>query len=156
MHKEIKYRIHADLNEKEKSMSAAQKYQMIFVGSFKWWDLIKYELCMVWPSVIPGALGFWLRSKLYPCVLKKCGKGTVFGKHIVFRHPLKIEIGERVVIDDFCLLDAKGNENSGIKIGNDSFIGRFSILSCKDGQIEIGDRYFVFTCRQQSFSYNDR
>jgi acetyltransferase-like isoleucine patch superfamily enzyme len=45
-----------------------------------------------------------------------------------------------VVIDDNCLLDAKGESNRGIRIGDGVFIGRNTILSCKNGDIDIADR----------------
>jgi len=45
-----------------------------------------------------------------------------------------------VVVDDNCLLDAKGQSNRGIRIGDGVFIGRNTILSCKDGDIDIDDR----------------
>jgi acetyltransferase-like isoleucine patch superfamily enzyme len=52
-----------------------------------------------------------------------------------------------VVIDDNCLVDAKGDTNRGITIGNGVFIGRNSILSCKDGDITLGDGANVgFNC----------
>jgi acetyltransferase-like isoleucine patch superfamily enzyme len=50
------------------------------------------------------------------------------------RHPHKI-IGDNVVIDDLCCLDAKGTDNRGITIGNGVFVGRNTILSCKNGDI---------------------
>src|SRR5205814_169210 len=43
------------------------------------------------------------------------------------------------VIDDNCLLDAKGETNRGIRIGDGVFIGRNTILSCKNGDIELAD-----------------
>ena len=43
------------------------------------------------------------------------------------------------MIDDNCLLDAKGESNRGIRIGSGVFIGRNTILSCKNGDIEIAD-----------------
>ena len=57
----------------------------------------------------------------------------------MLRHPHKIDIGDDVVIDDHCLLDAKGDANHGIRIGSGVFIGRNTILSCKNGDIEIAD-----------------
>jgi acetyltransferase-like isoleucine patch superfamily enzyme len=52
-----------------------------------------------------------------------------------------------VVIDDNCLLDAKGTDNTGIKIGDNAFMGRNSILSCKNGDIVLGDRVNIgFNC----------
>jgi acetyltransferase-like isoleucine patch superfamily enzyme len=57
----------------------------------------------------------------------------------VLRHPHKIRIGDNVVIDDHCLLDAKGDSNEGITIGSGVFVGRNTIVSCKNGDVEIGD-----------------
>jgi acetyltransferase-like isoleucine patch superfamily enzyme len=117
------------------------------VGSNSFMDLIKYEIIVLFCSKIPGALGVFLRSKLYPKILGSVGNGTVFGTNIVFRHPKKIHIGENVVIDDNTLIDAKGVKNIGIKMGNDVFIGRNTILSCKDGNIILEDRVNIgFNC----------
>jgi acetyltransferase-like isoleucine patch superfamily enzyme len=41
---------------------------------------------------------------------------VIFGQHVVLRHPHKIRIGDDVVIDDQCLIDAKGDTNGGITI----------------------------------------
>jgi acetyltransferase-like isoleucine patch superfamily enzyme len=57
---------------------------------------------------------------------------------VVLRHPHKIHIGSNVVVDDNCLLDAKGESNHGIRIGDGVFVGRNTILSCKNGDIELG------------------
>ena len=89
---------------------------------------------------MPGALGLVLRKLLYPRLLGACGRNVVFGQNVVLRHPHKIRIGDNVVIDDNCLLDAKGDTNAGITIGSGVFVGRNTILSCKNGDIEIGDR----------------
>src|SRR5262249_37190742 len=71
----------------------------------------------------------------------------VFGQHVVLRHPHKIHIGSDVVVDDNCLLDAKGQTNTGIRIGDGVFIGRNTILSCKNGDIELADGANVgFNC----------
>jgi acetyltransferase-like isoleucine patch superfamily enzyme len=45
-----------------------------------------------------------------------------------------------VVVDDLVVLDAKGASNRGITIGDSVFLGRGTILSCKDGDIVLGDR----------------
>ncbi|MBA7626324.1 2,3,4,5-tetrahydropyridine-2,6-dicarboxylate N-acetyltransferase [subsurface metagenome] len=62
----------------------------------------------------------------------------VFGKNITLRHPHKISIGNNVMIDDNCILDAKGEDNKGIFIGNRVTMGRNSALTCKNGDITIG------------------
>ena len=60
---------------------------------------------------------------------------------------------DNVVIDDNCLLDAKGETNRGIRIGNGVFIGRNTILSCKNGDIELGDGANIgFNCEVFSAS----
>ncbi len=65
-------------------------------------------------SWVPGALGLFLRSKLYPLILGSVGRNVVFGVNVTLRHPHKIHIGDNVVIDDQCCLDAKGTDNRGI------------------------------------------
>jgi acetyltransferase-like isoleucine patch superfamily enzyme len=57
------------------------------------------------------------------------------------------------VIDDNCLIDAKGQTNRGIRIGNGVFIGRNTILSCKNGDIEVEDGANIgFNCELFSAS----
>ena len=102
--------------------------------------LLKYELTLLVSQAVPGALGLALRKLLYPRLLGACGRNVVFGQNVVLRHPHKIRIGDDVVIDDNCLLDAKGEDNRGITIGTGVFIGRNTILSCKNGDIELGRR----------------
>jgi acetyltransferase-like isoleucine patch superfamily enzyme len=119
--------------------SRAERYADLVVGRRSWAALLKYEVITMAASGMPGALGLWLRSKLYPRLLGGVGCNVVFGQHLVLRHPHKIRIGDHVVIDDGCCLDAKGQDNRGITIGNGVFIGRGTILSCKNGDIVIED-----------------
>jgi acetyltransferase-like isoleucine patch superfamily enzyme len=127
--------------------SKADKYRELFIGRPGTWALIKYELVTVVASWAPGALGLFLRSKLYPLILGSVGRNVVFGIGVTVRHPHKIHIGDNVVIDDLCCLDAKGTDNRGIQIGSGVFVGRNTILSCKNGDIVIGDRANIgFNC----------
>ena len=87
----------------------------------------------------PGALGLVLRSRLYPRLLGSCGRNVFFGSGVTLRHPHKIRIGQDVVIDDGCVLDAKGASNDGITIGDGVFIGRHSSVNTKDGDIVLED-----------------
>jgi acetyltransferase-like isoleucine patch superfamily enzyme len=119
--------------------SPRQKYTSLIIGRAGWSDLVKYELVVLMAQNVPGALGLALRKLLYPFLLGSCGHNVVFGQNVVLRHPHKIRIGDNVVIDDNCLLDAKGSSNNGIRIGNGVFIGRNSILSCKNGDIDLAD-----------------
>lgn len=127
--------------------SKMQKYQELILGEKSLWKMIKYELIITLFSGIPGALGILLRSKLYPMILGQVGRNVVFGTNIAVRHPHKIRIGDNVVIDDHCVLDAKGSGNKGIIIGNGVFIGRNTILTCHDGDIVLEDNVNIgFNC----------
>jgi len=119
--------------------SARDKYSTLIVGRPGWEALLKYELVVMLSQSVPGALGLALRRSLYPLLLGACGRNVVFGQNVVLRHPHKIHVGDNVVIDDNCLVDAKGESNAGIRIGSGVFVGRNTILSCKNGDIELGD-----------------
>jgi acetyltransferase-like isoleucine patch superfamily enzyme len=121
----------------QRGTSAREKYSMLIVGRRGWGSLLKHELIVLLSQSVPGALGLALRKTLYPLLLGSCGRRVVFGQNVVLRHPHKIHIGDDVVIDDNCLIDAKGASNAGIRIGNGVFIGRNTILSCKNGDIVI-------------------
>jgi len=131
----------------DRRTSARSKYEALVVGRPGWGALLKHETVTLLSQALPGALGLALRKILYPMLLRACGRGVVFGQNVVFRHPHKIGIGDDVVIDDNCLLDAKGTGNSGITIGSGVFVGRNTILSCKNGDIDLEDGVNIgFNC----------
>ncbi|KAA3612260.1 MAG: hypothetical protein DWQ05_19880 [Calditrichaeota bacterium] len=133
--------------------SKLKKYQELIIGGGGIGSLIKYELIITLTSFLPGAFGLLLRSKLFPKLLGKCGRNVTFGTNVVLRHPGKIEIGDNVVIDDNVVLDAKGADNKGLFIGNGVFVGRNTILSCKNGDIILDDNANIgFNC--EIFSAN--
>jgi acetyltransferase-like isoleucine patch superfamily enzyme len=124
---------------RDKRRSLLAKYQDLVIGSRSLAKLFLYELVMTFTSGVPGALGLALRKLAFPWILGKVGRNVTFGQGIVLRHPGKIRLGDDVVVDDYVLLDAKGETNHGIDVGSGAFIGRGSILSCKDGDIVLGD-----------------
>jgi acetyltransferase-like isoleucine patch superfamily enzyme len=137
----------------DRGSSAREKYAALVVGRPGWGALIKHEVIALASQNTPGALGLALRQALYPMLLGACGRNVVFGQNVVLRHPHKIRIGDNVVVDDNCLIDAKGDTNRGITIGQGVFIGRNTILSCKNGDIEIGDGSNIgFNCELFSAS----
>jgi len=119
--------------------SSRAKYAALVIGRPGLGALLRYELIVTIAQARAGAFGLVLRQRLYPRLLGSCGRNVVFGQNVVLRHPHKIHIGNNVVIDDNCLVDAKGESNRGIRIGDGVFIGRNSILSCKNGDIELAD-----------------
>lgn len=127
--------------------SALAKYRALIIGRPGLGALLAYEAVILVTQSVPGALGLLLRKTCYPWLLGSCGRNVVFGQNVVLRHPHKIHIGNNVVVDDHCLLDAKGDANAGISIGSGVFIGRNTILSCKNGDIVIADEANIgFNC----------
>lgn len=126
---------------------AVGKYRELVVGRPGLGALIGYEAVTLLASGVPGALGLLLRRLLYPRLLGSVGRKPVFGRDVVLRHPHKIHLGDEVIVDDNCLLDAKGTDNDGIRIGDRVFIGRNTILSCKNGDIVLEDGVNIgFNC----------
>ena len=136
------------------SGSQAGKYSDLVVGKKGIAALLKYEFLTSTFSGCPGAAGILLRRVFYRFLFKKIGRGVVFGRNITIRHPNKIIIGDNVVIDENCMLDAKGSGNNGIEIKNNAYIGRNTILSCKDGDITLEENVNIgFNCEILSSSY---
>ncbi len=128
--------IHFELQDKHKSSFG--KYKNLTVGEKGIFSLLKYELIIFLFGNFPGAAGYFLRSKFYNSLLKKTGKGIIWGRNVLLRHPHKIEIGKGVAINDFAVLDAYGGNQAKIKIGDDTLISRNAVLNSKGGAIEIG------------------
>ena len=119
--------------------SALDRYQDLVIGSRDFGKLFLYEIVVTLTSWVPGALGLVLRRIAYPFILGACGRNVTFGHGVVLRHPWKIRLGDNVTIDDLVVLDAKGTTNTGITVGHGVFVGRATILSCKNGDIVLGD-----------------
>jgi len=114
-----------------------QKYKELVIGDKSLLQLIKYELVTTLLGPIPGALGLTLRKLFYPMLFKHIGKGVIFGQNVVIRHSDKIRLGNRVVLDDYCLIDARGSGEDGLIIGDDSIINRGVTIKSKVGPIHI-------------------
>jgi acetyltransferase-like isoleucine patch superfamily enzyme len=122
------------------SGGAFAAYRRIQYGPASLAYILWAELLALLAGPMPGALGLALRKWLYPTLFKSCGRGVVFGRNLTLRHAKKIALGDGVVLDDNVVLDAKGDTNTGIGIGAGAYIGRNTIVYCKNGDIRIGDR----------------
>lgn len=88
----------------------------------------------------PGALGLLLRRKFYPPLLKSCGKGVLFGRFVDLLEPQKIQLGDRVIINDGAVLDGRRSQVEGpaILLADDVYIGNNTTLIVgKSGRITI-------------------
>ncbi|MCL4385352.1 MAG: acyltransferase [Cyanobacteria bacterium] len=128
-------------------------YLELFVGKKSFFALLKYEFIIGLFCDCPGAAGIFFRSIFYKFLFKKVGKGVIFGKSITIRNPYKITIGNNVIIDDNCMLDAKGVDNKGIILNDGVYIGRNTILSCKNGDIALEKNVNIgFNCEIYSLN----
>jgi acetyltransferase-like isoleucine patch superfamily enzyme len=137
MSNEFRGSVQKELLEGRKSLFS--KYTDIFVGEKRFWRLARFELITLFFSSIPGSLGLALRKIFFPSLFQKAGKGVIFGRNITLRHAHKISLGSNCFIDDNAVLDAKGKANEGLHLGDNVYVGRNTILSCKEGSIFIGD-----------------
>ena len=119
--------------------SAFGAYRALMYGQMGLGKIVWAEMLYVLIGGLGGALGLFLRMKLYPGLFKSCGRKVVFGRNVTLRHPHKIVLGDGVVLDDGCMVDAKGADNTGIVLGNRVYVGRNTIIYCKNGDIEIGE-----------------
>lgn len=136
--------------EKSKKSKFAN-YSDMFVGKKGFFAFLKYEILTTWFSSCPGAVGIALRSVFYKFLFKKVGKGVIFGRSVTIRNPHKIVIGNNVIIDENVMLDAKGLDNQGIILNDGVYIGRNTILSCKNGDIILNKNANIgFNCEVYS------
>ncbi|NOY16640.1 MAG: acyltransferase [Gammaproteobacteria bacterium] len=118
--------------------SALSKYQHIIVGDDSWLYLFYFEFCALLGK-FPGALGILLRKLFWPRLFGSCGKGVMFAENIVLRQPKNIHLGNNVIISEFCVLDARhDDENKVITLADDAMLSTNIMLSCKNACIRIG------------------
>lgn len=115
------------------------QYRAFCYGDAPWYRALYAEFVTTLIGSLSGAAGLWLRSKLYRPLFAAVGDGAVFGRNLTLRHAHKIRVGARTIVDDGVVLDAKGEHNRGITLGDRVFLGRNTILYCKEGDIEIGE-----------------
>jgi len=146
-----------DTSTKVKEISgkgAFAKYRDVMYGDVSLGKVILAELLITLFGWIPGILGLGLRKIFYPVMFTNIGKKVIFGRNVTIRHPHKITLGDQVIVDDNAVIDAKGNNNQGLVIGNNVYIGRNTIVYCKNGNITLEDRVNL-SSNCQVFSSND-
>ena len=124
------------LNQSDTSVLA--RYQEKVLGSRSLLALLGYELLLFLFGDLAGAPGYFLRKKFYPQLFKQVGQGVILGKGLVLRYPDHVVLGDRVAIDDYCLLDASGAGEAGITLGNDVIISRNCVIQAKTAALSIG------------------
>jgi acetyltransferase-like isoleucine patch superfamily enzyme len=119
--------------------SAVRRYADLVVGpDASYWQLARYELITMLFGRVSGALGLALRKLFYPSLLRRCGRGVVFGRDLVLRNTHLVSLGDHVVLDDGCVVDGRGAGPAGVEIGDRVILGRGVSLQAKIGPIVIG------------------
>ena len=126
------------------------KYADFFAGDTGLMGLARYEAVMMLAQQRSGGLGFLLRKKLFGTLLGGHGANINWGVGVSLRHPGKMSIGSKTVIDDNVLLCARGADEGpeAFVLGEDVLIGRFCIVQAKRGTLEIGSRCVLGTHSQ--------
>ena len=122
----------------EQSGSTYERYRRLTVGDRGLFYFIANELACLFLLPLPGALGYFLRKVLFTRLLGSCGRGVIIGRSCVFRHASSIFLDDNVVIDDECVLDARGAGPEGMRIGTGVIVSRGVIVQSKGGGIVIG------------------
>jgi acetyltransferase-like isoleucine patch superfamily enzyme len=127
------------LRARATSGSPLAAYQELVVGRRGLGALLRYELAGL-AAVLPGAAGLLSRRVLWRGLFQRSGRGVVWGRGITVRHPGKMSIGDGVVVDDGCYLDAKGCLPGEFRLDDAAFVSRGCVVSGKDGPVHIGAR----------------
>jgi acetyltransferase-like isoleucine patch superfamily enzyme len=128
-----------------KKMSELDKYCSFTIGKYSLPMLLKYEIITSLFGSIPGALGLFLRSKIYRFLFKDIGKNVIFGRYVTIRCPDNIKLGNNVFIDDYCFLDGRGASDEKIIIEEKTILNRHSYIQSKEGKIHIGPNVSIGT-----------
>jgi acetyltransferase-like isoleucine patch superfamily enzyme len=121
--------------------SPLKGYQDLVVGEPGLIPLLEYELLSIPFTVVPGALGYFLRGIFARRLFKTSGAKSVYGSNIRIFGPKRISIGRNVMISDGVRLDAKGAGRTGINIGDKVLIGTNTVLRSRfGGTIDLGEK----------------
>lgn len=118
--------------------SSIRRYSQLVLKKPGLFSLLKYEFINLFMP-LPGALGLALRRLLVRRLLANSGPGSIFGRSITLRHPDNIRIGKSVVLDDYCLIDARGAGDEGITLADHVMVNRGASIQAKVGNITIGE-----------------
>ena len=97
---------------------------------------------------VPGALGLALRKKSVSAAARRAA-GATWSSGRTSSSAIRTRFTSAITWSSTTTasIDAKGESNAGIRIASGVFIGRNTILSCKNGDIDLGEGANVgFNC----------
>ncbi len=117
-------------------------YAQLCTGTDSLWQMMKYDLITGLFGSMPGALGLFLRGFFYRFLLRRMGKGVTIGRNITLRGGRQIELGDRVTLDDYAVLDARGKD-AEIELEERVLVARHSIIRTRGKKLRVGARSVV-------------
>ena len=114
-------------------------YRRVAVGEQGFAFFVRYELSLLFLRNIQGGLGIFIRGLFFRGLFRRAGRKVFIAPGVTLRHPRRIELGNEVILDEGCVLDAKGDQGDGIRLGSRVFVSRQSHLGCREGNIIVGD-----------------
>ena len=118
------------------SDGALATYKQLVVGRQSIFHWLFYEASLLLFSNLAGIVGFGLRAIFYPGLFARCGKRPVFGRGLVLRRPKQISIGNKVIVDDYAVLDVRGDEGK-LDISDHVSISRGTSIIAKEGKVTL-------------------
>jgi acetyltransferase-like isoleucine patch superfamily enzyme len=114
-------------------------YRSLCVGTESLAFFLRYETTLFLLRNLPGGLGIFMRSAFFRGLFRRAGRKVFIAPGVTLRHPRRIELGDEVILDEGCVLDARGVRDGGISLGNRVIVSRQSLFGCKEGSIAVGD-----------------
>jgi len=124
----------------DENVSMLARYMDKAYGTRKLSQVLANEMRVFLFGDLTGGAGYFLRKMFFGGMFRFAGRGVIFGRGLVLRHPGKISIGERVSIDDDVMLDASGAGEEGISLGDGVIVSRSCVIQGKTGPVKIGSR----------------
>jgi acetyltransferase-like isoleucine patch superfamily enzyme len=121
------------------SRSALDRYRSkVLGGRAGTLRLVQYELACLFTLNLGGGLGYLTRRLMFASLFDGCGRGVILGRGLMIRKPGRIRLGDRVAIDDFCLLDGGLEDELAVTIGSGSVISKGCVVQAKARPLVMG------------------
>ncbi len=121
---------------KQLSEAGLAGFKQFFGASTSWPMLLASDLQSFLFGNLPGVLGYASRSITQPYLLKSCGRRPAIGRQVQIRNPNAVIFGNKILIDDYAVLDPQG-EGAMLELADAVSIGKFSLLVAKRGVIKL-------------------
>jgi len=116
--------------------SGVRQYARLTVGRPSIPKLLAHEVVTTPLAGLHGGGGILLRRLFYRMILGSLGRGVAIGRDVVIRGAGHIRLGNRALVDDLCVLDARG-EKGEISIADDVVLSRGTVIRARNAPVRI-------------------